>query len=193
MVLKLFLNNVAQAFRETGNPIAENISEMILQLEIGPNIHSNAQLTTPLSLKQALSAPDCHVAAGQLNFIADKLPWTSAKEFRVAPKSFRGNYHFVPIVGPKDLILSDQFRTGIFLQDADTYYPSHMHEAEELYLPLSGTALWQKDNNEFSATKSGQLIHHLPYQPHATWTKDAPMLAVWAWVGNLSPDTYSYL
>lgn len=193
MELEPFLSDVALAFQATGNPIAKTIAVMIQQLEISTGIKSAPNVTTPSSLKQALSASDCHPAANQLNIIADSLPWTSAKGLRKAPDTFTGNYHFVAIVGPSDIIRNKQFRCGIFLQDANTFYPSHMHEGEELYFPLSGTALWQKNTNEFESIKSGQLIHHLPYQPHATWTKDASMLAIWAWVGNLSPDTYTYI
>ncbi|MCP4183395.1 MAG: hypothetical protein GY761_08765 [Hyphomicrobiales bacterium] len=193
MELKRFLGDMAVAFEATGNPVAINVAAMIQRLDSGAEVNSAQQVTTPSSMKQALSAADCHPAADQLKFIADSFPWISAKGFRKAPETFMGNYNFVLIVGPNDIVINKEFRCGIFLQDANTFYPSHMHEAEELYFPLSGTALWQKNTGEFEPINSGQLIHHLPNQPHATWTRDAPMLAFWAWVGNLSADTYTYV
>ncbi len=193
MALERFLNDVAVAFEATGNPVAINVAAMIQRLDFGAELNSAQGVPTPSSMKQALSATDCHPAADHLEFIADSLPWISAKGFRKAPQTFKGNYHFVLMVGPNDIVINKEFRCGIFLQDANTFYPSHMHAAEELYFPLSGTALWQKDADDFEPIKSGQLIHHLPNQPHATWTKEAPMLAFWAWVGNLSADTYTYV
>lgn len=45
MALARFLNDVALAFQTTGNPIAEKLAVMIVQLEIGNGIQSAQQGT----------------------------------------------------------------------------------------------------------------------------------------------------
>ena len=122
------------------------------------------------------------------------MKWSfSLSAIRDQPSAFRGRFYYTQIAGPEGLIVDHRFRFGIYLQMPETFYPSHSHEAEELYLPLTGTGQWQKDDGEFEPVASGSLIRHAPYQPHAMLTHGAPLLALWSWTGNLSFDTYSYV
>ena len=192
-MLKSFIDDAAHAFETTGHPLVQKVAGLMSKLEVDENCKILRKVPTPSSLQTALCVPECHLAANKLSLIADDLVWNSAALSRPLPNTFVGSYSFVAIVGPDGMIQNDQFRFGVYLQEPDTFYPSHKHEAEEFYLPLSGAALWQKDANDFEPIKAGQLIHHLPYQPHATWTHDFPLLALWAWTGNLSLNTYSFV
>lgn len=192
-MLEAFLNDAASAYAASGNDVALSVADQLRQINVPVNWAVKGQIPNQQSLEQTLAARDCHSSARHLAVIANQLDWVKATKFRVLSPLFKGNYCFTRIIGPDSLIENNQFRFGVYLQDAKTVYPSHRHEAEELYLPVSGTALWQKDNAPFNKVKSGTLIHHLSYQPHATTTDETPMLAYWAWVGNLAMETYSYV
>ncbi len=95
------------------------------------------------------------------------------------------------LIGPDGMIRSDQCRFGLLLQHAGIFYPPHHHEAEELYLVLSGVAAWQTDKYQPALLQPGSFAHHAPWQPHSIRTEVDPLLALWGWTGNLSLSTYS--
>ncbi len=49
------------------------------------------------------------------------------------------NRAYVEFIGPDGMVQSDDIRLGIYWHDRDTFYPSHRHNAVELYHVLSGT------------------------------------------------------
>lgn len=188
-MFKKFLQDAATAFGETGHDEAQSVATMLGEVEIPDNWHVKPTSKVLEQLPDALAAKDCHSAAAALSEIGHQLDWVEAR--RDMPSSFVGSYCFVIIVGPEGMIKDDRFRFGAYLQARNTFYPSHKHEAVELYLPLSGTANWQRGDEEYKPMKPGTLIHHPSYLPHATTTFDAPLLALWSWTGNLSFETYT--
>ena len=126
--------------------------------------------------------------AGPIRGCAALLPWID-RAF-ATPGKLAGSYAFVEIAGPKGLVLCDNLRFGLYLQSPDTFYPAHCHAAEERYYVVSGAAKWQKDDGEFLPMAPGALIHHAPWQRHATKTGRNALLALWVWTGNLDPGTY---
>ena len=190
-MLKGFLLDAAHALDETRHPVAQNVASMLAAVDVAGDWQVSQERPALASLPFALATPDCHRAARKLEALADKLAWVEAS--RDMPSNFTGNYCFVTIVGPEGMIVDERFKFGVYLQMPGTFYPAHRHEAEELYLPLSGTALWQKDDAEFEPIASGTLIHHTPFQSHATRTHVVPVLALWSWTGYLSFETYSFV
>jgi len=188
-MLKAFLTDAARALKSTGHSVAIDVAGMLAEVEVPDNWQVSPTSPVLDQLPDALAATDCHPAAARLADIAHRLDWREAE--REMPKSFVGRYCFAIIVGPDGMIKDDRFNFGTYLQARDTFYPSHRHEAVELYLPLSGTAHWQRGDEAFQPVRPGTLIHHPTYLPHATATLADPLLAIWSWTGNLSFDTYS--
>jgi len=96
------------------------------------------------------------------------------------------------LVGPDGILKSDSLRMGVFLQSPQTHYPSHSHAAEELYLVLAGTPLWQKDDGRFEPVSPGSAVQHLSYQRHSMKTEGDALLALWLWTGDLSFSSYQF-
>jgi hypothetical protein len=117
------------------------------------------------------------------------LPWTDGGF--ALPASIKGRNAYAELVGPEGPVVSAKCRFGLYLQAPDCLYPPHSHAAEELYLLISGSAEWQlDDSNPFTPPGSG-LVHHLPWQKHAMRTGASSLLALWAWLGDISYGTYS--
>lgn len=199
MLAKL-LSDAATAYEATGLRDAILVAENLRQVSVPADWQTNETKPNHQALKTCLAASDCHSSAVRLADVADDLNWHYSDGLREKPQQFKGDYCFTAIIGPgsktvgiNSPIKSQDFRFGVYLQNPHTFYPSHRHEAVELYLPISGTALWQKDAGPFEPVKTGTLIQHATYQPHATETGATPMLAFWAWLGNLSIDTYSFV
>lgn len=131
--------------------------------------------------------PDGHLSA-TLAPVGRELAWTHGD--RILPAGFHLQRCFVELAGPDGMAPHPSVRFGLYLQQPGTYYASHSHEAVEHYLPISGTALWQRGDAEFVAQPPGTLIAHASLEPHAMRTLGEPLLALWIWTGNLSFSTY---
>jgi len=77
------------------------------------------------------------------------------------------------------------FAAGLLMLGSSTLYARHNHPAEEIYLPLAGTALWQRGDAPWRPVPPGRPIHHPPDLPHATRTGGAPLLALYFWRGEI--------
>ena len=99
------------------------------------------------------------------------------------PAFLRG-YGWSEFAGLRGPVPSDRLAIGVLLLGPQITYPSHAHEAAEIYVPLSGTALWQRGDAPFAAVEPGQVILHPPWMPHAMRTEDAPLLALYLWRGG---------
>ena len=71
----------------------------------------------------------------------------------------------------------------MLLLGPDTHYPSHSHAAVELYVPVSGTAEWQRGTATFAWRAPGACIVHASHEPHAMRTGVDPLLAFYLWRG----------
>ena len=121
--------------------------------------------------------------------IGSRLPWMQGT--MKMPDSFQGRFAYVELAGPRGLIVNNDISFGLFyLQKCDTVYPSHWHSAEEDYLVVSGTALWQIGDEDFIARAPGTHIVHASNQRHATTTLQDPLLAMWFWQGDIRDSTY---
>ena len=144
----------------------------------------------------ASKSPSCTYLDGALNHIpkdlspidiliksiSEKLVWREAS--RGVPDFFKGGYAFAEIIGEQGLIFSENIRIGLFLQKPHVNYPLHAHEAEELYIILSGTARWKIDKKMFSVIP-GSIVKHQSCQDHATFTEEETLFALWIWTGKI--------
>ena len=74
-----------------------------------------------------------------------------------------------------------QISCGVLVLGPNTFYPPHRHEAEEIYLPLAGTAEWLKGDGVWRHRRPGTLIHHSNEETHAMRTGEQPLLAMYLW------------
>jgi hypothetical protein len=98
--------------------------------------------------------------------------------------AFLDRYGWCELIGPRGEIGSDRIACGFLLLGPDTHYPAHQHEAEELYVPLSGSAAWRQGNRDWQQRQPGTLIHHASSETHAMRTAAEPLLALYLWRGG---------
>ena len=76
--------------------------------------------------------------------LAASLPWIHTAGYRgVLSQEFHDNYGYVQLVGPKSIVEHRCVRVGIAVWGPNLHYPSHHHEAEELYHVPGWRALLQ--------------------------------------------------
>ncbi len=99
-------------------------------------------------------------------------------------QKFVDNYGWLELVGTRGHFADDKVACGFLLLGPDVHYPDHHHEAEEIYIPLTGGALWRKGDGEFVARGASEVIHHSSNVNHAMKTGDDPLLALYLWRGG---------
>ncbi|HEY5264934.1 MAG TPA: dimethylsulfonioproprionate lyase family protein [Steroidobacteraceae bacterium] len=112
---------------------------------------------------------------------AASLAWRQTYTAAQMDAGFLDNYGWSEILGHNGPRMSERIACGFLLLGPSTHYPRHYHEAEEIYLPLSGTAEWQQGDAEWQQRMPGTLIHHAGDEPHAMRTAAAPLLALYLW------------
>lgn len=190
--LKTFLRAVAKSLSVSGDPVGLDVSE-ILDALCDTQPQSGKASQPPQVLQTSLEATNCLACAKPITDFAHHLTWIAAREIPDLSNDFVGDFHFCRIAGEGGLFEIENFRCGLYIQMPNSYYPPHKHAAVELYLPLSGTAHWQVDEDPFQPVAPGTLIHHATYQPHATTTYAEPLLAFWSWTGDTRFETYSFV
>jgi Dimethlysulfonioproprionate lyase len=132
----------------------------------------------------ARAAPETVGLVRDVVAAADSLAWRhsySAADFGAA---FLEAYGWVELIGTRGAIPSGTISCGLLLLGPDVEYPAHEHEAEELYLPLAGMALWLRGTEPFVPRAPGTPIFHGSWMPHAMRTVGEPMLAAYMWRGG---------
>jgi len=189
MPYQQFLEQAAETYARTGHPLAGRLGAPLLAAGGKSAEPVEADIPAPDCLPAALASPAAHPIVEAIAAFGTDLPWQVAPSLQSDPRTC-DRHAFVELVGPDGLAISDELRFGLYLQAPDTLYPPHRHAAEELYFVVSGTAEWQKDDAPFAPREPGTLIHHVPWQDHATTTHGEPLLAMWAWFGDLNPQSY---
>jgi hypothetical protein len=113
--------------------------------------------------------------------IASSLAWRQSYPASAVGTDFLENYGWTEIAGLKGPIPSDRIAVGFLILGPATLYPRHRHEAEEIYVPLSGTADWQGGRGIWRSEPPRAVIVHERHEPHAMRTGVQPLLALYLW------------
>jgi mannose-6-phosphate isomerase-like protein (cupin superfamily) len=120
--------------------------------------------------------------------IKDKLQWHAVYEdMKNEPDmaAFTRNYAFTRLIGPGAPLSNDKVAGGLSLQGRDTYYPPHLHQAEESYWVVGGNGDWKVGIDPWFSVESGRSIYHETGVRHAMQTNYKPLLAIWLWTSHL--------
>jgi Dimethlysulfonioproprionate lyase len=112
---------------------------------------------------------------------APTLAWRQTYTAYDLDAAFLDNYAWCEIFGGSGPLTSERIACGFLILGPSTHYPRHRHEAEEIYLPLSGTAAWQQGDAVWRERPPGTPIHHASGEPHAMRTGVRPLLALYLW------------
>lgn len=118
------------------------------------------------------------------------LHWRSPGFGRL-PENVAGAMAVCELMGPDGMVAHENLRIGLLYQGPGHHYPDHSHAAEELYVVLCGSAFWGRAGVQPVRRGAGNFIHHAPWESHSMRTRAAPLLALWAWAGDITAGTYS--
>jgi quercetin dioxygenase-like cupin family protein len=110
-----------------------------------------------------------------------ELDWRQSYGQDLVERAFLENYAWTELIGPRAGPARGEFAVGLLLLGPDTCYPPHRHEAEEVYVPVSGAADWSRGAGPWARRAPGDLIHHAREEIHAMRTTADPLLALYLW------------
>ena len=133
------------------------------------------------------AAPDTRDLCAVLCRTAPQLAWGQTYGVDDFGAGFLERYGWTEVLGQRGPFVSDSIACGFLLLGPGVEYPRHRHEAEEIYLILSGTAEWLKDDHGFVPRPPGALIHTPPLCWHGIRTGDQALLVLYLWsAGDLT-------
>jgi hypothetical protein len=112
---------------------------------------------------------------------APSLAWRQTYTAKDLDGAFLDNYGWSEILGLSGPLACERIACGFLLLGPSTHYPRHRHEAEEIYVPLRGTAAWQQGDAVWRDRPPGTAIHHASGEPHAMRTGQSPLFALYLW------------
>jgi hypothetical protein len=180
--LRNLIAGAADLYLASGNEVAAQVARL-MRSAVPQRPCDPPQVLPILDLLPSIMLPGLDAD------IVPKLPWTEGGF--ILPDEIRGRNAYAELIGPEGPLRGDEIRFGFYLQAPDCLYPAHSHAAEELYLILSGAVDWRLDGVESFVPPIPGLVHHMPWQRHEMRTRQFPLLAMWAWIGDISFSTYS--
>jgi hypothetical protein len=115
---------------------------------------------------------------------AGTLAWGQTYAAGDLGERFLERYGWSELIGLRGPIASDRLACGVLLLGPEIEYPPHSHAAEEIYLPLAGTADWLRGREGWRRRRPGELIQHSSGVAHAMRTDEQPLLALYLWRGG---------
>ena len=85
------------------------------------------------------------------------------------------------IIGNNAPFSSNMLRLFMVYLPPGLYYPWHHHPAEEMYMVVSGRAIFKQRDCTDEMLSEGQVAFHASNKPHAMETKEDPVLCLVAW------------
>lgn len=112
---------------------------------------------------------------------APRLAWRRSYTEAEVGAAFFDNYGWTELVGLTGPVPSGQLACGVLLLGPQSAYPPHHHEADEIYVPLSGSAQWRQGSHDWEWLPPGSVIHNLRNESHAMRTATEPLFALYLW------------
>ena len=148
------------------------------------------QLSACRHLARALTLAERGPAAAVAEALAamtERLRWTQNANYLRDPamRAFLADYAYVELVGPGGIAREADTALGMLLIGPQSKYPPHRHPAQEVYLVVAGEANWWREGEPWQILPAAALVHHEPNKIHAMRTLDQPLLALYAWRGEI--------
>ena len=116
--------------------------------------------------------------------LASYLTWNQTYSAEDFGAGFLEKYGWTEFIGQRGPIASDRMACGVLILGPEIEYPRHSHEAEEVYVPLTGPTLWQRSDQDWTYRAPGRPLYHASWMPHAMRTETVPLLALYLWRGG---------
>lgn len=142
-------------------------------------------------IREVLGSSDQPVAEAVLRAQA-VLPWGANPVEGNTEEHIASMISVLTLMGPEGPIPAPDVRLGLLYMQPDSYYPLHIHDADETYVIIAGQALWTA-GDDIRMRGAGDMIHHPSLMPHAFRTGPEGFVALWRWSGDINTHSYAFI
>ncbi len=150
-------------------------------MPLRPVVPATIPVVRWLEHARAVTPPATAPLVAELLHNAAALRWQRTYTATQIDTAFLENYGWTEIAGLSGPFPSNRLACGFLLLGPGTRYPPHRHEAEEIYVPLSATARWQRGEEPWMERSPGSIVFHASGMPHALRAGLHPLLALYLW------------
>ena len=115
--------------------------------------------------------------------ISPHASWVQTYSEEEVGRHFLDHYGYIELFGPTGIFRTQACRAFIGYWGPGLFYPMHDHEAEEIYLVLTGRCLFEAEGDAPADLGPGGVKFHRSGQSHAMTMGDEGMLALCLWRG----------
>lgn len=90
-------------------------------------------------------------------------------------------YGFVEVIGARGPYVSTSVRAGIGVFGPQVNYPTHHHQAEEVYFVLAGAGVFDVGDAPSRHCRAGDAVHVVSNTPHALHTEREALIVLYLW------------
>src|SRR3984885_10463770 len=133
------------------------------------------------SVLKSQTPPWARSITEELFRLGPSLHWGQSYPAAAVGAQFQENYGWTEVAGLYGPIPCEHIAIGFLFLGPAALYPRHRHEAEEIYVPVSGTAAWQGGDGIWRDKPPGALAVDASNEPHAMQTSSEPLLGLYLW------------
>lgn len=175
----LILEHVPAAFAFTKGPLPANpdffLAPTVASLPIAARI-GNYSDRTPWMMRPLIGA-----IIDANTYLKWQQSYTEKDGFDA---HYLANYGWFNLMSPDGPYRSDDLRISFGYWESGLVYKTHWHEPEEIYIPLSGKALFHSEGRPSRLCGPGDTVVHKSNQPHSIEITPGPLLAMAIWRGE---------
>lgn len=142
-------------------------------------------------IRQVLASSP-HPAAAAALAEHNLIPWGSNPVEGNTEDEVAAMISVATLMSPEGPIPAPDVRLGLVYMRPDSYYPLHLHDADETYVIIAGRALWTA-GDDIRMRVPGNMIHHPSLMPHAFRTGPEGFVALWRWSGDINTRSYTFI
>ena len=123
-----------------------------------------------------------------------RLRWEQSyrKQDGLVPEAMLDAYGFAEIIGLRGPFVSARIRAGIAIWGAQIDYPQHQHQAEEIYVLLTGSAEFSFDNSTTQTQRAGDVVFVESNRRHGFHSGDESLVVFYLWQAGDLRQTSSF-
>ena len=127
--------------------------------------------------------PQTHTLITLFEHHKNRLRWEQSyrKGEGLVPDAMLDGYGFAEIIGQRGPFISERIRAGIGIWGPHIDYPRHQHEAEEIYVVLSGCAQFKVGSARKIWRGTDEVVYVESNTPHGFRTTKQSLVVYYLW------------
>lgn len=181
---------ISEVYTAEADPLGPHTAKTLMVTPSPVSFNPAAPCLLDKGIRTVLAGSD-HPTARSVLKSQCLVPWGSNPVEGNTEKGIAALISVATLMGPEGPIPAPDVRLGLVYMQPHSYYPLHLHDADETYAIIAGQALWTA-GDDTRMRQAGDMIHHPSLMPHAFRTGSEGFLAIWRWSGDINTESYTF-